>query len=82
MASAPRWKVYTAENKYRGACVEVEGAAALVSLYGDGATIRDGHPRKQIVWTDGVDGSAGDSYDSVALKVYERRGFVRKKGER
>ena len=57
-------------NIYRAACVEIEVAAACVAFYGAGATIRDGHRKRDAVWTEGVDGDAGESYDAVAIKVY------------
>ncbi len=48
----------------------VEDAAALVALYGDGATIRRTIGGKSVtVWTQGKDGEAGDSYDTVAVLV-------------
>lgn len=64
MASAPRWKIYDAEGVYQSACKEPEAAACLVSFYGDGATIRDGHAF--IAWTEGRDGIAAESYDRTA----------------
>lgn len=66
MAATPRWKVYDRSGVYQAACREIEAAAALASLYGDGATIRHGHVH--IVWSEGPagDGLAGESYDHVA----------------
>lgn len=68
MAGSPRFKVYDATGKYQASCKEIEAAAAVVSFYGEGATIKDGHTR--VVWREGVDGDAGDSYDAVAEKVW------------
>ncbi len=70
MAGTPRWKVYDKDNKYQASCKEPEAAGAVVALYGGGATIRDGHTK--VVWTEGTDGWAGESYDAVALLVYDR----------
>jgi hypothetical protein len=70
MAASPRFKVYAADGEYRGSLKYVEDAAALVALLGRGATIRDGH--RKVVWTEGVDGDAADSYDTVALHVHVR----------
>jgi len=72
MAGAPQFKVYKAGGEYMAACKEPEAAAAIVSLYGTGATIRDGHKKSDTVWTEGeaYDGSAGDSYDLVAETVW------------
>ena len=70
MGHSPRWKVYDAENVYQASCKEPEAAAAIVGLYGDGATIRDGHTR--VVWREGADGYGAESYDVTAQTVYER----------
>lgn len=66
MASAPRFKIYSDDNEYIGCVKHPSDAAALVSMYATGATIRDGHAKKHTVWTEGVDGEAGESYDVVA----------------
>lgn len=70
MAASPRWKVYSPTSEYVAACRYVEDAAAVVALYGNGASIRDDHGRK--VWIEGSDGDAGESYDHVAEVVRER----------
>jgi hypothetical protein len=72
MAASPKFKVYDATGTYLAACKEVEAAAAVVSLYGDGSTIRTGHSKRHTVWTEGADGEAGDSYDEVVEVVAER----------
>jgi len=72
MAASPRFKVYDSSGMYRAACHEPEAAACLVSFFGDGATIRDGHQKK--LWVEGVDGCAGESFDRVAQIVIERAG--------
>jgi len=72
MAASPKFKIYDANGQYQAACHEPEAAAALVSFYGDGATIRDSHPAKYTVWTEGKDGLAGESYDQVAQVVLQR----------
>lgn len=70
MPGSPRFKVYDADGSYQGSTKEPEAAAPLVSFYGEGATIRDGH--KTVVWTEGVDGNAAESYDQVAMLVLAR----------
>lgn len=70
MARSPRYKVYTAHGEYVACAKHPSDAGAVASLYGDGATIRDGHTR--IVWTEGTDGYAGDSFDYVAIVVLSR----------
>ena len=72
MAASPRFKVYGPDGEYEGCVKTPIAAAALAALFGDGATIRDGHGKSDIVFTNGVDGCAGDSYDQVA-EVVERR---------
>jgi hypothetical protein len=72
MAASPEFKLYDAAGAYQAACKQPEQAAALVSFLGDGATIRYGHTKKDIVWTEGVDGAASDSYDQTANKVVDR----------
>jgi hypothetical protein len=41
-----------------------------MDFYGDGSTIRLDHRR--IVWTEGKDGKASESYDETAIKIKER----------
>jgi len=69
MAASPRFKIYDSSNQYKAACHEPEAAAVLVSFYGEGATIRDGHRERATVWAEGRDGLAGDSYDHVAQMI-------------
>ena len=68
MAGSPKYKIYDSFGVYQAACKEPEGGAALMSLYGIGATIRDGHSAKRIIWTEGEDGYGSDSWDAVAVK--------------
>ncbi len=69
MAGSPRFKVYDAEGVYQAATRYAELAAAVVALLGDGSRIKlDG----RIVWREGTDGHAGDSYDQVAAVISER----------
>jgi hypothetical protein len=70
MPVSPKWKVYTPEKNYVASVADTEGASLLMDLYGDGSTIRLGH--KIIVWTEGKDGQASQSYDQTANKIQER----------
>ena len=70
MAATPQFKVYASDGRYMAATKEPEAAAAIVGFYGDGSTIRWGHSK--IVWTEGTDGTACESYDQVAETVYSR----------
>lgn len=72
MAASPPFKVYDSRGAYQAACKEPEAAAAVVSLYGEGATIRNGHRKHDTVWTEGDDGDAGDSYDECAERIWCR----------
>lgn len=73
MGASPRWKVYTYDDKYIASAVHPLYAAMIVAGIGHpGTTIRDGHSRRSVVYTDGVvlaDGSisdASESYHKVA----------------
>jgi hypothetical protein len=93
MAASPEFKVYDPSGVYQAACKEPELAAAVVSVLGEGATIRHGHSVRDTVWTEGVDGCAADSYDltrqsiiKTILKIHQQRrseeNFERYGGER
>lgn len=45
------------------------GAPLLMSLHGEGSTIRVG---KKIVWLEGADGEGAESYDSTIEKIFSR----------
>ncbi len=66
MAGSPNWKIFDDKGKYQAACKEPEAAACLMNFYGDGSTIRYGHQKRDIAWTEGVDGHAFESFDEVA----------------
>lgn len=68
MAQSPRYKVYRG-NEYIGCVKDATDAAVLVSIQTDG-TVRIGH--KRVLWTEGVDGFAGESYDIAAEMILER----------
>lgn len=65
MAASPKYKVYSNKNEYVASCKYAEDAAAIVSMRGDGTTIRLGH--SVVLWTEGQENlPAGESYDNVA----------------
>jgi hypothetical protein len=65
------WVLYLG-NERKAACVHAEDAAALVAIFGDGATVRHG---RKVVWTEGSeDASAGASYDHAAGVMHKRAG--------
>jgi hypothetical protein len=64
-----RWEVYFAHN-IRAACFYPEDAAAMVAVFGNGATIECAGIT---VWTEGKEKiSAAESYDIVAETCYQR----------
>lgn len=67
MAGSPQWKVYDPQGKYQAACKEAEAAAALMAFYGNGAKVKQDHGFT--VWTEGVDGEAGESFDDAAQQM-------------
>ena len=73
MARSPRFKIHSVEHGYIGSVKHLEDAALLVSVQGDGATVRDnGHANHDIIFTQGADGNAGESYDDAAVLMIER----------
>ena len=74
MAASPKYKVYTPRNEYVASCKYASDAAAILACYGEGATIRTGHAKRDIVYTetsyDAEDG-AWNSYDYVAYEVFK-----------
>jgi hypothetical protein len=70
MAASPAWKLYGPDKKYKACSHDVVLLAACIGILGDGATIRRDH--SLIVWTEGVDGKAGESYDVVKKTCYDR----------
>lgn len=69
MAASPRWKVYDSHGEYQGSVKDLTMAGALMCVLGDGATVRAGHRKCDIVYTEGTDGDSGDSYDAVGEYV-------------
>lgn len=79
MAQSPKLKIYNSAKEYIGCVKYFEDAAALVSIQDDGATVRYGHTR--VLWTQGVDGNAGESYDGAAEIMRARFNYVYDKAE-
>ena len=73
MAGSPELKIYTADGRYVAALKEYEAAAAVVTFYGEGATVRLGHSKSLTVWTEGVDGVAAVSYDEAAATMIRNK---------
>lgn len=64
--ATPRIKIFDAEGQYQASTHDYAAAGALMGLYGDGATVRLGHSKKDIIWTEGQDGSAYECYELIA----------------
>lgn len=71
MAGTPRFKVFSPDGEYVASAKTPEVAAMVVGGL-DGGVIRDSSTNGPIVWTDGRDGFAGDSYNYVAEVVWQR----------
>lgn len=73
------YKVYDASGVFQAGCKEPEAALCLMGFYGDGSTVRWEH--SAIVWTEGKDGRAGDSYDVAVerllanIRAYKDRSY-------
>lgn len=73
MAATPNLKIFNPKGEYVACCKFAEDAAAIIALYGNGATIRNGHSKKFTVWHEGKEEHlAGESYDIVAAVVNHR----------
>ncbi len=81
MARSPQFKVYDKDGEYLASCHHLEHAAMIVAGIGaDGTTIRNGHSKKMILWTEGSeDFPASESYDGVAVTA-DNRMYFRKVG--
>jgi len=69
MAGSPALKIHNPNGVYIASCKFIEDAAALVALNGEGSKIKL-HGR--VVYTEGVDGSAADSYDAVGRVIDQK----------
>ena len=72
MAAAPKYKVYTDEGEYIGAFKHAADAAMLAGFRGDGATVRNGHAVRNIVWTEGKEEFSGNCHDAAAELIHQR----------
>lgn len=71
MAQSPIWKIYTPDGQYEASAKHLETAAAIVSVLGEGATVRLQHGK--VVWTEGEEViPAYESYDIAADIMSER----------
>lgn len=64
--ATPRIKIFDAEGQYQASTHDYAAAGALMGLYGEGATVRLGHSKADIIWTEGENGSAYECYELIA----------------
>lgn len=73
MSGSPKYKVYNPQGEYIASCKHLEDAACLAGMYGSGASIREGHAAKDVIWREGQEEfSASDSYDGAAKIMLDR----------
>lgn len=70
--ATPRIKIFDAQGQYQASTHDYAAAACLMGLYGEGATVRLGHGKKDVIWTEGQDGRAADNFDLLS-EVIEAR---------
>ncbi len=71
MGRSPSIKCYDAAGKYQASVKDYDLAGAIMAMLGEGSTVRDGHTVSDIVYTEGVDGDCGESYDAVNHHVFQ-----------
>lgn len=71
----PRIKVFDASGQYQASTHDYAAAACLMGLYGDGATVRLGHSKGDVIWTEGADGSVADNFDLLGevIQAHDER---------
>lgn len=73
MAATPRYKIYSGTGEYIAAIKHLEDAAAFVGIIGKGATVRQGHSPRDVIWAEGAEeSSASESYDWAAEVMRSR----------
>jgi hypothetical protein len=66
-------KIYSPSGNYVAACNDAAAAASLMAFYGDGAEIRNGHAKRNVVWREGSESQrAAESYDFVETVIRNR----------
>ncbi len=74
---APQWKIFDAQGLYMGSLHEPTDAAFVIGNYAHGSQVRFGRDPQDTVWTEGVDGLAGDSYDGAVALMFCRLEDIR-----
>ncbi len=78
----PQWKIYNEGGLYMGSLHDPTDAAVVIANYPRGAHVRFGGSPIDTVWTEGVDGLAGDSADEAVEKMFERLEAIRERRKR
>jgi hypothetical protein len=75
MAATHTYKIFTADNNYIAAAKWAEDAVAIVVLIAhEGGTVRNGHSKKDILWTEGQEEFSGaESYDHAGEVIEARQ---------
>lgn len=74
---APQWKIFDQTGLYMGSLHEPTDAAFVIANYSKGAQVRFGRDPQDTVWTEGVDGEAGESYDVTVALMFCRLEDIR-----
>ncbi len=74
---APQWKIFDQTGLYMGSLHDPTDAAFVIANYSTGAQVRFGRSPKDAVWTEGVDGMAGESFDVAVALMFCRLEDIR-----
>ena len=72
---APQWKIFDQTGLYMGSLHDPTDAAFVIANYSKGAQVRFG--RRDVVWTEGDDGFAGESFDTAVALMFCRLEDIR-----
>jgi hypothetical protein len=68
-----RLDAYDPQGRVIASCADHYATALLMSLNGEGSSIRY---KNAILWIEGADGEGAESYDDTIAKVYDRLGTM------
>ena len=71
MATTPKYKIYDSDGQYQASVKDPVAAAALMALYGTGASVKLKH--QQVLWVEGMeDTPAHESYSEAERLILWR----------
>ena len=73
----PQWKIFDQTGLFMGSLHDPTDAAFVIANYSTGAQVRFGRDRQDTVWTEGVDGEAGESFDVAVALMFCRLEDIR-----